>query len=186
LFTLPNNGGVIRVLDRMLGTTDGLHYSPSMHHELLADTKGISLERIDAGGFTNSVANWHSAAATAGYATPGYQNSQDLHDSKTGDNLAIQPEVFSPDNDGTDDFAYIQLTVDDPGYLANIVVFDIKGRRIKTLATNALLGTREQLSWDGTKNDNSPAEIGIYLVYAEFFNMDGRILRYKKVITLAR
>jgi hypothetical protein len=186
LFTLPNNSGVIRVLDRMLGITDELHYSPSMHHELLTDTKGISLERIDAGGFTNATANWQSAAASAGYATPGNQNSQGSHDSKTGDNLAIQPEVFSPDNDGIDDYATIHLTFDDPGYLANIVVFDISGRKIKTLATNSLLGTTEQLSWDGTKNDNAPADIGIYLVYAEFFNTNGHILKYKKVITLAR
>jgi len=186
LFTLPNNNGVIQVLDGMLRTTDEFHYSPSMHHELLTATKGISLERIDAGGFTNNAANWHSAAATAGYATPGYQNSQGLHDSQTMDNLTIQPEVFSPDKDGIDDYASIQLSFGDPGYLANIVVFDTKGRRIKTLASNTLLGTREQFSWDGTKNDNSPADIGIYLVYAEFFNKDGRILKYKKVITLAR
>ena len=81
-------------------TLDFLVYSDDWHYPLLSITKGVSLERMRVTGPTQSADNWHSAAATVGYASPGLLNSQALADQTGVGELLLEPEVFSPDNDG--------------------------------------------------------------------------------------
>ncbi|MEI9935352.1 MAG: hypothetical protein WDM71_11015 [Ferruginibacter sp.] len=41
--------------------------------------------------------------------------------------ITVSPEIFSPDNDGVDDFATINYNFPEPGYVANITIFDCFG-----------------------------------------------------------
>jgi hypothetical protein len=185
LFTLPNEEGIISLLNKDLMVIDEFHYSQLMHTALLTETKGVSLERVYSGGMTNDPGNWQSSSATAGYATPGYTNSQKIDENSVED-IIIQPAIFSPDNDGIDDYISIRVQFNVPGFVANIAVFNDKGNKIKTIASNTTIGTEEFFSWDGTKNDHDAADIGMYLIYFEFFDPHGNIRRDKKVITLAK
>ncbi|HRP61526.1 MAG TPA: hypothetical protein PK833_14735, partial [Vicingus sp.] len=116
-----------------------------LHFALLNDTKGVSLERIDYNRPSNDNTNWHSPAEDVGFATPGYENSQ-FQKVEITDGISISPETFSPDNDGVDDVLNISYQFAEAGYVANIVIYDAKGRLIKNLLLNELLGTKGTFS----------------------------------------
>jgi len=186
LFTFPDKDGEIALLGNTLQIIDRFHYYSHMHSAFLSETEGISLERIRADEPTNETSNWHSAASTDGYATPGYENSQASVPAKESDNISIAPAVFSPDGDGTDDVTILSLIPGDPGFMANIFIYDARGMMIKTLASGVLLGTETVMVWDGSQNDNTCADMGIYLIYIELFHQTGIIKKYRKVVTLAK
>jgi hypothetical protein len=46
-------------------------------------------------------------ATSGGYGTPGYKNSPYRLAEGVQEEIKVSPDIFSPDNDGTDDFATI-------------------------------------------------------------------------------
>lgn len=75
---LINGEGIVVLLNAAGNIIDELHYSDAMHLSLAGNTRGVSLERLQADGPTQDKYNWHSAAGSAKYATPGRANSQQL------------------------------------------------------------------------------------------------------------
>ena len=110
---LKNSSGVIYLTDRAGQVVDRAVYSDAMHLELLDDPMGISLERVSVERSGIDPDNWHSAASISGYATPGSKNSQSADLLESGKLLRVDPEVFSPDNDGYQDL----LQIEQPGTL---------------------------------------------------------------------
>ncbi|NJO87785.1 MAG: hypothetical protein HC831_01635 [Chloroflexia bacterium] len=157
-----------------------------MHFGLITDAEGVSLERIDPLKPTDDPDNWHSAASTAGFATPANQNSQfmQLADG-IEDDIVIEPETFSPDNDGYEDVAFIRYKFNDPGYVANVSIYDAKGMLVKRIANNELLATEGEFSWNGLHENQTKARIGIYVIYFEVFNLQGVVKKTKKTCVLA-
>jgi hypothetical protein len=166
--------------------TDQVHYKDDWHFQLIDNKEGISLERIDYNGPSQNPANWHSAAFTAGYGTPTAQNSQ----YKTGDfgngEITLSPKTFSPDNDGMDDILTINYQLSERGYLANIIIFNASGQIVKQLRKNDLLGFKGSWNWDGLNDKNEKLPIGIYVVWTEIFNLQGKKKQYKNTVVLAR
>lgn len=158
---------------------DSLHYSDKMHFQLADNTKGVSLERVDE-------TNWHSAASTAGYGTPGYANSQLLELPPFSGTVKVSPDIFSPDNDGIDDMAVIRYELPGPGYVANITIFDALGRPVRYLSRNILLSVKGQIIWDGVGTSNKILTTGVYIVFIEMFDLKGYVRRWKLPITLGR
>ena len=111
--------------------------------------KGVALERIDPEDHHKNANNWHSAASTAGYGTPGYKNSQFKQSHGITATIEVVPKVFSPDNDGFDDIATIQYKTDEPGYVANITIFDAAGRPGKNSCSQWNIGFKRllELGW---------------------------------------
>ena len=164
---------------------DRIKYFDNMHFGLINDVEGISLERIDFNRPTQDRTNWHSAAAAVGYGTPAYKNSQYNDAGETEDAIEITPEIFSPDEDGVNDVVNINYHFDTPGFAANVVIYDSKGRIVKHLIQNELLGVKGTFSWDGINNDREKARIGIYIFYFEVFDLSGTVKHYKKTCVLA-
>lgn len=164
---------------------DNFTYYEEMQFPLLDVTKGVSLERIDFERATNDFTNWHSASFQVGYATPGYKNSQYNDAGETGNEIEITPEVFSPDEDGTNDVVNINYNFDTPGFLANVTIYDSKGRMVKRLIQNELLGINGTFSWDGIDEEREKARIGIYIFYIEVFDLSGTLKKFKKTCVLA-
>ena len=102
-----------------------------------------------------------------------------------GDEITLSPETFSPDNDGYDDVLNISYQFAEPGNVANVIIYDAKGRLIKNLVLNEYLGTQGTFSWDGIDENNEKAAIGIYIVYAEIVNINGDVKKYKKPCVVA-
>ncbi len=165
---------------------DEFSYNENMHFGLITDGEGVSLERIDPLKPGADEDNWHSAAETVGFGTPANQNSQFRQLSEGIDNdIKIEPETFSPDNDGYDDVVFIRYKFKEPGYVANVSVYDGKGRLVKRIANNELLATEGEFSWDGLYTNQTKARIGIYIIYFEVFNLKGEVEKTKKVCVLA-
>ena len=156
-----------------------------MHHPLINQVAGVSLERIHFDRPTSDRTNWHSASASAGYATPGYKNSQFSQPVDADKEVIVHPEVFSPDNDGVDDVLNITYRFDSQGLTASVHIFDSQGRLVKNLVGNELLGTEGTFSWDGRTEDNQKASIGIYIIYFEAFGVNGELKKHKRTAVLA-
>ncbi|MBK9018257.1 MAG: lamin tail domain-containing protein [Saprospiraceae bacterium] len=165
---------------------DAFDYGEDLHHALLDDPEGVSLERLHPDGTTQDPANWHSAAEAAGWATPTYRNSQYFENQPVADGIfEIVEPTFSPDGDGYKDFLVVNYKLDKPGYTAKVRFFDSEGRLVKLLASNELLGTEGFLRWDGDTDDGAKARIGIYVIALELFNPDGTVREFKKTCVVA-
>lgn len=180
-----NDDGIVVIADKNNLVIDKFVYDESMHFPLLKTTKGVSLERISFDSPTQDKTNWHSASETSGYGTPAYKNSQYSEYTVSDDPISISPEIFSPDNDGVNDVLGISYKFKEPGYVANIIIYDSRGRQVKYLLRNGLLGTEGSYTWDGITEENEKAGIGIYIIYTEVFDLQGKIKRYKKSAVLA-
>ncbi|MGE0636403.1 MAG: lamin tail domain-containing protein [Bacteroidia bacterium] len=178
------DAGSVVLNDTLGNIIDLFIYDEAMHIPLLNSFKGVSLERIAFERSSADRSNWHSAAETAGFATPAYQNSQfdvpQIEDSP----ITLEPEIFSPDNDGYNDVINFNYVFDTPGFIATITIYDARGRTIKNLLTNELLGTTGTISWDGINESSEKARIGIYIAYIELFNIAGEQKNYKKSFVL--
>jgi len=179
-----NTGTIILATKGNSSIVDKIHYDHEMHYPLLTTEEGVSLERLSPEESSESPENWHSASETAGFATPGYQNSQQTGDLDNGSPIVLSPEIFSPDNDGKEDILSIGLNVGEPGYQATIIIFDARGREIRHLINNVLISNSEIFYWDGIDDDKNKAKIGFYIVYVEILKPDGKIKRYKKCTIL--
>lgn len=181
--TYADDQGEVLLINKTGNTIDYFSYNEDMHFDLLNNTEGVSLERISYHVLQNEN-NWHSAASTVGYATPGYANSQ-LHIETTDNNqFSIEPEVFSPDLDGYNDFLMIHYYLEEPGYIAHINIFDEQGRVLRQLANNELLSSSGTFIWDGSTTEESIATFGIYIVAIELFNLEGYRKRFKLPVVL--
>ena len=190
-FVLPENlpdfnidDGSCILGDSLGNIIDAFVYDSKMHFPLLKSTKGVSLERLNPERPTSDRGNWHSAAETVGFGTPAYQNSQFNENSTEGDFLTIAPPIFSPDNDGYQDILNITLKSDNPGNVATLQVFDAKGRLVKKLLENELLGTNDTFTWDGISDRGDKARIGVYILLTETFDTAGNKKKVKKTFVL--
>ena len=183
---LPDDEGTLALLQNLATPIDCFFYDAGYHFELIRDPEGVSLERIFLDYPTNDPANWHSAAEDAGFATPGYKNSQSILPAESDvSSVWTEPEVFTPDNDGKDDFLAILYHLDG-GSLANVMIFDSRGRLIRRLANNTWLGTEGCLTWDGTNAEGNLVVAGIYVVYAEILSESGIIRKFTRTCVLSK
>ena len=184
MITMNAASGTICLSTSATNIIDMLKYSDKMQFPLLTVTKGVSLERIDFNRPTQDFTNWHSAAQDVGFATPAYKNSQYIDAGETDNAIEITPEIFSPDEDGYNDIVNINYHFDTPGFIANITIYDSKGRLVKLLIHNELLGTKGTFSWDGINEAREKSRLGIYVILAEVFDLTGQTKQYKKTCVL--
>jgi len=180
-----NDKGRVMIMEKNETTIDNFAYTEDMHFALLASTQGVSLERINYDRPTEDQTNWHSASEVVGFATPAYENSQFNPQVEMEEKITIDPEIFSPDNDGYQDVANITFNIEEPGYVANIKIFDSRGRLIKYLANNTLLGINQTITWDGLDDQNQKAPMGVYVVFIDLFDLKGNVKQYKKSVVVA-
>ncbi len=184
--SFSDDEGTVIALNFQGNVVDEVKYKDDWHFKLIDDAEGVSLERIDPAGPSQDETNWHSAASTAGYGTPTYKNSQYKLLSSINATVEVSPKVFSPDNDGRDDIATIQYEVTEPGYIANITIFDAAGRPIRNLVRNGTLGLKGYWNWDGLDDKGNKLPVGTYIIFTEIFNLQGKKEKFKNAVVLAR
>ncbi|MBK8608164.1 MAG: lamin tail domain-containing protein [Chitinophagaceae bacterium] len=184
--SFPDDKGFVLLLNQQGDVIDEVNYDKSWHFKLIDNEDGVSLERIDPFGSSQEPTNWHSAASTAGYGTPTYKNSQYKLINSVNATIEVVPKVFSPDNDGRDDIATVQYQVTEPGFVANITIFDAAGRPIRNLVRNGTLGLKGYWNWDGLDDKGNKLPVGSYILFTEIFNLQGKKEKFKNVVVLAR
>ena len=182
--TYSNKSGTVILLSDTL-VLDYFDYTEDMHYPLLKSVEGVSLERINPDRKTQDASNWHSAASTVGYATPGYLNSSYSDNVDTKNRFHVYPEIFSPDQDGYNDLLNIAYQMEQAGYRASIQIYNSFGKKIKTLANNILLDTEGVITWDGTNDLHTKAATGVYIIVIDYFNLKGEVQKEKLSCTLA-
>ena len=183
---LVSDRGILMLQNRADGTVmDSMKYSEDMHNPLIKDKKGISLERVSPELSSGMVENWASAAETAGFATPGFVNSQHnkIGNQKSGE-ISTEYEIFSPNGDGNRDVQIINYKMDKSGYTGNLRIYDRNGREVCELKNNVLMEKEGSFIWNGKTNEAKKAPVGIYLIYLEVFDKDGNSEKYKTTTVL--
>lgn len=182
----PETEGTVVILDASGNIRDELHYNKDWHFKLITDPEGISLERIDPAGKTQDAQNWHSAAMSAGYGTPGYRNSQYRTADATNDRITVTPSLISPDNDGRDDVALIGYRTTRPGMVATVTIFSASGVAVRSLVRNELTGMQADWKWDGLDDHGRALPAGVYIVFTQLFSTDGKVADLKNGVVLVR
>ncbi len=163
---------------------DEVSYSSKWHHQLIKNTKVVSLERIHPLLPSDNSSTWHSAASDVNYATPGYKNSQFREIQSIGEVskkwFFPDPEVFTPDNDGKDDVCFIRYKTAEKGFTASVTIFNSTGHTIAPLASNMLLGEEGYLIWDGKTKNGQNVNPGVYLLYVELVNINSGVKKIEK------
>ncbi len=182
----PDDKGTAVLVTTAGMVIDELRYDEKWHFPLLDNREGVSLERINYNKPTQDASNWYSASTPSGYGTPTYRNSQFMADPSMDNAVSILPAVFSPDNDGTDDFATVRYDMPEPGFVCNITLYNSYGVPVRMLVRNALCGKTGSFRWDGIDEKGRQCALGVYIALIEMYNLKGTSRRWKKTITLVR
>jgi hypothetical protein len=184
--SFPDNNGIAVLLNQNQIVIDELHYDHNWQFALISNEAGVALERIDYNKPTQNQNNWTSAASTAGYGTPTYQNSEFESGVLVKGEVNISPKIFSPDNDGYEDYCFINYQVPNTGYVAGIIIYDAAGRLVRDLASNATLALTGTFKWDGLDDKQQKLPVGIYIIITQIFDLNGKTKQFKNVVTIAR
>lgn len=180
-----NTNGVVFLLNDKGIIFDKFVYDEQLHHPMIDNPDGVSLEKINYTILSESQSNWQSAAADVNFGTPGTSNSQG-NATEVIQNFTIEPEVFTPNNDGFKDFTTLSYNFETSGNAASITIFNTTGMPVKQLIVNSLLSTNGSINWDGTDNSGNILPMGYYLILIDVFNPNGDSFRKKMKVVLGQ
>ncbi|MEO0215938.1 MAG: gliding motility-associated C-terminal domain-containing protein [candidate division WOR-3 bacterium] len=99
--------------------------------------------------------------------------------------LSLSPVIFTPNNDGKNDYLQIDYRLPEPGGKLLIAVFDARGKRFCDIfKKESVEETKGTCFWSGEK-EGVKAQTGMYIVYLEY-QYHNKITKAKKTAILAR
>jgi hypothetical protein len=180
--SLNNNGDSLLIWDQIGELVDRVDYRPSW-----GGSTGVSMERVSANSGSNDPLNWASSIDSTG-GTPGRANSR-LFPGSGGSSqvLTLEPNPFSPDGDGRDDLLRISYRLDYSDSRLDLVVYDVRGRKVSQLASHAAAGYTGEVLWDGRDEQGRELPTGLYIIYLEAAGRGAsRVQSARRVVALAR
>jgi hypothetical protein len=154
-------GGYVLLLDHTGGVLDRLSYHDSLHHPIVADPKGLALERPD--GWVSLP--W-STADTRIRGTPGRPNSRSPTDQLRTGSLSVSPLVIYPRRM---DVMRVSLECSGAG-MVRIDLLDSGGRLLSPLLSPTLCRGTAEVFWDGRDAHGRWVREGMYLLRASFLD----------------
>jgi hypothetical protein len=170
--TLPalnNEGDILRLIDGYGVVIDSMSYVG------VSSKKGISLERQVA---ADSTVSWQYCRDEAG-ATPGQPNS-----------IAPPPPQVeqgkirltgSPFNPAAGESMKLEYNFTDASNTISCYVYDMKGRKVHTVASGLEIGKSGELAWNGKNGQGKPFPRGIYVLMTEARNSSKNIILRKQL-----
>ncbi len=182
---LNNDIESLRVLGPSFATYDFVPYTSEWFGRDV--NRGTTLEKIRP-EFNGQIATSWAASVAASGSTPAATNSVQIDLTVTGESIDFSPNPFSPDSDGFEDFCIIRYRLDVATAIANVRIFDLKGRLVRHIANHEPVGSQGQFIWDGKSDDGRLMPIGSYVVYFQILNTEKRITRefVKSVVLFKR
>ncbi|MDA3816881.1 MAG: Ig-like domain-containing protein, partial [Prolixibacteraceae bacterium] len=182
-----NNEGRVLLLNDSLEVVDEVYYQESMHSDWLYDNEGVSLERMSLMKPSIVRENWQSASSLAGFATPGYRNSQQIENINEKDiSVELESEVVSPNGDNHNDELVLKISGNSSGYLINLFVFDVNGLEKKRILNNDLAGSSNRITYSLLNNNGLLLLTGTYILYIEMIHTKKEKFTYKKAFHVTR
>jgi Lamin Tail Domain len=160
---------------------DSFQYNESQHHALLANPKGVSLEKVNFNKSSALASNWVSASSEVAYATPGYANSQTVSN-EIENNFYIENEVFNPFQTNDKMSAFLVYTLPEPNYSAIIEIFDRFGSLHRKLRAQTILGTSGKIEWDGKNDAGNLVPVNYYFLKITLMGLKQTETILKKVV----
>jgi hypothetical protein len=179
----PISAGNVVLLNPDEDLTQVFSYSEKMHHRLLKEVKGVSLERISPLHPIDDLSNWQSASSSAGFATPGFKNSH-YAAGPLSDGIQIEPKVFFPEGVADQSFTRISYQLGKPGQMGSIRIYGLNGQEIKEICQNAVWGSEGFYLWDGTDVSGRKVRPGYYVVWIQLFDMQGNVTETRKTVVV--
>ncbi|MCL6100648.1 MAG: lamin tail domain-containing protein [Bacteroidetes bacterium] len=185
-FSLLNDGEMLVLKDMSGNTLDSLFYSPSWHNKNVVTTKNKSLERLNPALNSNDKSNWSTSVSNYG-GTPGRINSIFTENLSRESSVTINPNPFSPDNDGFEDFTIINLDLNQALSQVRIKIYDNQGRVVRTLENSRPSASKNSIIFDGLDDTGKPLRIGIYILLIEAVSSsDSSTQTLKTPVVIAR
>ena len=183
---LLNTGELILLKDVRGNVIDSIFYVDDWNNRNIASTQNKSLERINPNLNGNDPLNWSTCVNSIG-GTPGNQNSIFAENLNGEKNISVNPNPFSPDNDGFEDFTIINYNLTQTISQVRIKIFDSKGRSVRTLLNNQASGQNGSVIFDGLDEEGKALRIGIYIIFLEALNDNSGVVEtLKTVVVVAR
>jgi hypothetical protein len=183
---MSDDKGHLILYNRELDKIDEFSYDDDMHFSLLSTHEGVALEKTNPENKSEERANWHSASGSSGWGTPGASNSMFDGEFSTTDKVKLSSSKITPDNNGNEDFLTIKMNLNGNGNVVSAMVFDETGNYVRKITSNLFAGNEASLIWDGTADDGSMVDTGIYIVLITLYNDTGKTASWKKVCTVIR
>lgn len=171
--SLNNEGSCIGLTDSNGQLIDSLCYDRKWHHKLIGDAAGVALERISPDGWALGKEDWLSASADRNFQSPAMPNSQSAENASAL-SLDLGKGIISPGYGPYPSELDICYTLDEPGYMGRIIIFDLHGNEVGTIASGTVLGITGCFTFEGKDISGNNLREGIYLVYFEAYNSNGK------------
>lgn len=176
--------GTIQLLNAESRLMESFHYDERMHHPLVEEPKGVSLEKISWDTTANHEDRWQSAAGSVGFATPGYQNSQMMRKIASPLMLSAEPKIFSP-YQSIQPYTTIHYQMQEAGSVATLSIFNARGKRVRVLLDQQTLAQEGWITWDGTDHNLQPLPIGHYIILMQVYDLKGNVSTHKTKVVVA-
>jgi hypothetical protein len=184
--SMPDDKGHLILFNRELDRIDELVYNDDMHYALLSTHEGVALEKNNPHNQSQETTSWHSATESSGWGTPGAPNSVFVGMPSTSDKMVLSSSKITPNDDGNEDFLTIRMNLTGNGNVVSVTVFDEAGNYVRKIASNLYAGPEASVIWDGTADDGSMVNTGIYIIFITLYNDAGKTEQWKKVCTVIR
>ncbi|CAD5290397.1 MULTISPECIES: lamin tail domain-containing protein [unclassified Imperialibacter] len=171
--TYPNTEGGVIIRNADGRVLDWFNYDEDLHSPFLEDVKGVALERVSVEHETNSPENWESGVSTTGFATPGYNNANQRAGQPATGKVSAEPQAFVP-GDGLNGFTEITFDSSLANTRIDVYIYDMAGRKIKTLTQGQTVADGSFFRWDGSTDMGEMARVGVYIIQVEYFNSSGQ------------
>lgn len=181
--SLNNEGACIVIGSDDKTVHDEFCYNKSMFGDMIKNRKNVALERISVNKPSLDAANWKVASGVMNYGTPGYKNSNAESDApeavKKG--FWLENDHLSPNGDEYNDILLVNYNTGHDDYGANIAIYNMKGKLVRTLYNNIMLSSEGTIEWDGTDNNGDTVESGMYVMMVEMLSARGKKIRSYKM-----
>jgi len=153
---------IIRINDYKNILLDSLSYNKSWHSEYIANTKGISLEKLSPKMASDIKLNWQSSQSTLG-GTPSKPNSY-IKSNIEKQSIIIDPNPYDRKR-AINGLCQIEIKTNFLNSKATCQIYNINGLLQKTLANSEISGSSIILTWDGTDDKGQAIDSGLYILY---------------------
>jgi len=179
LISMPDDHGIISLLNENNEVVDRLEYDETFHLKWLKETEGRSLERKRFNKETNSSDNWSSATDDIGLASPTYNNSQHIERDKLDRaSFWLSKEVLNPIRNQTEKQIEIHFNSSEETRMVNVKVFTSAGLYLGEIIKGRSIRNDGILVWDLNMEGQLLAN-GTYILGIESYTETGVYQYYK-------